>query len=231
MFVRFRETKSRLQVSLAESRRVDGRVQYEHVAQLGSIEAPPTVEDRIAFWQRLHERLSKLSNRLDAATQGKVLGDIHARIPMVTLDEQRALKLENAEAEQRFWAQLQDMHESRASDHQHLAAITERAVAEGKTRAADAGAKAAAAKDRAERLRNGEDVPGGLGKPPMDAERIAREAGMTADDIRHALMMAELPDEAIEAIVEVQSKASEHAGRAAVRRMARLLNNNKTDKP
>jgi hypothetical protein len=29
---------------------------------------------------------------------------------MVTLDEQRALQLRNAEADERFWTQLRDMH-------------------------------------------------------------------------------------------------------------------------
>jgi hypothetical protein len=92
MFVRFRQTQTRLQVSLIETRRIDGRVRHEHIASLGTVDAPPSVEERIAFWQRLHERLAKLSNRVDPAMQGTILGDIHARIPMVTLDEQQALK-------------------------------------------------------------------------------------------------------------------------------------------
>src|SRR5579863_6648831 len=110
MFTRFRETKDRLQVSLVETRRGGGRVRHEHIASLGSIETPPSVEDRIAFWQRLHERLAKLANRVDAATQAKVLADIHARIPMVMIDEQQGSKLEAAEADERFWTGLQDMH-------------------------------------------------------------------------------------------------------------------------
>ncbi len=78
-------------VSLIETRRVDGRVRHQHIASFGSVGAPPSVEDRLTFWQRLHERLAKLSNRLDATAQAKLLGEIHTRIPMVTLDEQRAL--------------------------------------------------------------------------------------------------------------------------------------------
>jgi hypothetical protein len=58
-------------VSLVETRRVDGKVRQEHIAGLGSIEVPPSVADRITFWQRLHERFAKLSNRVDAATQTK----------------------------------------------------------------------------------------------------------------------------------------------------------------
>ena len=47
---------------LVETRRIDGKVRHEHVASFGSVEVPPSVEDRITFWQRLHERLAKLSN-------------------------------------------------------------------------------------------------------------------------------------------------------------------------
>jgi hypothetical protein len=70
---------------------------------LGSIEMPPSVAARIEFWRGLHERLDQLSNRFDAETRGKVMGAVHARVPMVTPDEQRALQLENAkgDAEQR----------------------------------------------------------------------------------------------------------------------------------
>jgi hypothetical protein len=35
------------------------------------------------------KRLAKLANRIDVATQGKLRGELHARIPMVTPDEQR----------------------------------------------------------------------------------------------------------------------------------------------
>ena len=59
-----------------ETRRVGGRVRHEHIASLGSIETPLTVANRVAFWQRVHERLAKLSNRIDPATQGKICGDI-----------------------------------------------------------------------------------------------------------------------------------------------------------
>ena len=55
---------NRLQLSLIETRRCDGKVRHEHIASLGS-----SVAERIAFWTRLHERLAKLANRVDAATQ------------------------------------------------------------------------------------------------------------------------------------------------------------------
>jgi hypothetical protein len=84
MFARFRRSPYLLQVSIVETRRVGGKVRHEHIASLGSIETPLTVANRVAFWQRVHERLAKLSNRIDPATQGKIRGDIHTQIPMIT---------------------------------------------------------------------------------------------------------------------------------------------------
>ena len=91
MFVRFRQSEHCLGLSLvaAPSRR-GGSPRQEHVASLGSIPQPPTVADRIRFWQKLYERLAKLSNRLDAETHRRVLGAAHERVPMVTPDERRS---------------------------------------------------------------------------------------------------------------------------------------------
>ena len=58
MFVRCRQNNSRLQVSLVETSRIDGKVRHEHIASIGSVDVLPSVEDRLAFWQRLHERLA-----------------------------------------------------------------------------------------------------------------------------------------------------------------------------
>jgi hypothetical protein len=90
MLVHFRETAYGLAMNLVENRRENGRICHEHVASLGSIETPPSVAARIEFWRGLHERLAQLSNRLDAETRGKVVVAVHARVPMVTPEEQRA---------------------------------------------------------------------------------------------------------------------------------------------
>jgi hypothetical protein len=100
MLVHFRETPYGLAMSLVETRRESGKVRHEHVASLGSIETPLSVAARIEFWRGLQERLAQLSNRLDAETRGKIMGAVHARVPMVMPDEQRALQLENAKREQ-----------------------------------------------------------------------------------------------------------------------------------
>jgi hypothetical protein len=173
MFVRFRATTCRLQVSLVETRRANGRVRHEHIASFGAVEVPLTIRGRAAFWQRLHERLAKLSNRIDATAQAKLLGEVHARIPMVTIDELVEVKVENAEADERLWSSLREMHEEQTKSLKQLAAGAESGIAENQSAADDAAAKAAEAKERVERLKRGEDVPGGLGKP-VDVEQLPR---------------------------------------------------------
>jgi hypothetical protein len=159
MFVRFRETAYRLQLSLIETRRVDGKVRHEHVASLGSIETPPTVANRIAFWARLHERLARLSNRLDGETQGKVLGAVHARI-------------ENAKADAEQWSRLHGMHAATAEDHKGLAASVASTIARAENHAAEAAVSAKAARERVERIERGENVEG-FGKPLTHEDMIA----------------------------------------------------------
>jgi hypothetical protein len=186
MFVRFRQTRHRLQCSVVETRRVAGKVHHEHVGALGAIEMPPSVADRVAFWAALHRRLFKLSNRIDSEAQNKLLGAVHARIPMPTADEQRQLQRDNAESDERFWAGHRDYCAGTAADLRGLVATTEQAAAQNEAGAADAAAKAAVARERVERIDRGEDVQGGLGKPLTreDLERILLKSGVTKRDLR-----------------------------------------------
>jgi len=85
---------------------------------LARSEVPQTVEARLVFWQRLHDRLAKLANRVDATAQAKIFGDIHAKIPMVMLDEQRGLQLRNAESDEQFWTSMRGMAEDNLAGHQ-----------------------------------------------------------------------------------------------------------------
>jgi hypothetical protein len=222
MFVRFRQTKHRLQASVIETRRIDGKVRHDHIASLGSVEVPLTVVSRLAFWQRLHERLAKLSNRIDAAMQGKIMGEAHGRIPMVTADEQLSLQLENAEAEERFWTGRRDTDQATAEDHKGLAAHVAQVIASSQTAGADAAAKAAAAKERVERIKKGEDVPGGLGKPVTreDFERALIKAGMTKGELRHIKIVGELARLApIKEWIDEVHEAVERARRATIRKL------------
>jgi hypothetical protein len=214
MFVRFRQAGHRLQASLIETRRIDGKVRHEHVASLGSVILPPSVADRITFWQRLHERLGKLSNRVNADTQAKVLGLVHARIPMVTADEQRALQIENAEADVQFWSGIRDMNTATAEDHKGLAAKAAEAITSGEVSAAQADIHAKEAADRIARIKRGEDVQGGLGRAITreDWQRELIAAGITREDLRrfkqvHEIIEAIGFDTFVKAIIDAKDRA------------------------
>jgi hypothetical protein len=197
-------------------------VHHEHIASLGSIANKPSIADRIVFWQGLFDRLGRLANRVNAETQAKILGQVHAKVPMVGADEQQSLKLENAEADERLWSSLRDMHGDLAADHETLAADAERKIRENRAAAQNAGTHADEARHRIERLKRGEDVPGGF-SPPPDFERLLRDAGLTGRDITHMRLMAALPEEAIPAIGRAAVNAMDRELRAAARRYARAL--------
>jgi hypothetical protein len=97
---------------------------------------------------------------------------------MVTIDEQRASQLENAEADEKFWTGLQDMNADQAEGHKGLAALASRKAGEAEAGAADAAKKAAIAKERRGRIAEGETMSGGLGKP-VDFRKVLLDAGFT----------------------------------------------------
>jgi hypothetical protein len=232
MFVRFRQITHRLQVSLVETHRVDGRVRHEHIVSLGSVPVPPSLQDRLAFWQRLHERLSRLSNRVPADMQGKILGDIHARIPMVTLDEIQAAKIEAAEADERFWSGLHEMHTKQIEGHGRLIAAAEGQIAASKAEVEKCAAEAAQAKDRVERLKRGEDVASGLTKP--DVEKMLRESGWSTGEINHARLLSEVTNafgngEVLKLVWERREKVACREEMRTLRRLKRYLDQRKLE--
>jgi hypothetical protein len=110
-------------------------------------------------------RLAKLSNRIDATMQSKILGQMHARIPMVTADEQRALQLANAKEDVRVSSAMQDIHAGQVEDHKGIIAACERAVRDGEAAAAQAGEHKQATQERVAKIERGEDILGGLDRP------------------------------------------------------------------
>jgi hypothetical protein len=150
MFVRFRQTSSRLQLSVVETRRIEGKVRHPHVASLGTIEIPLTVAGRIAFWTKLHDRLAWLANRLRDGMHSEVLGAVHERISMVTADEQRALQLANAKADAEQWSRIHKLHASTVEDHKGFVASVTDKITKGERHAAEAAAQLKTAEERVE---------------------------------------------------------------------------------
>jgi hypothetical protein len=71
MFVRFRQQGRRLQASLMQTWRVSEKMQSEHIASLGSVDAEASVRQRLAFWAKLPERLARLGNRVGPDDQAR----------------------------------------------------------------------------------------------------------------------------------------------------------------
>jgi hypothetical protein len=223
MFVRFRQSRNRLQASLVETRRVAGKVRHEHIASLGAVDVPPSIRERLTFWARLPERLDRLANRIDGDAAGKIYAAVHARIPMVTPEEQRSLQEENAKADEQFWSGLRDMHAENVEGHKGLIATAERAIATGQAGIAEADAKTTAAKERLDRLARGETVAGGFGKP-IAIEEVLKADGWTASDL-HRVRLTHAISEAggFEDLLSEIGRRSELAENSARRAVAARL--------
>jgi hypothetical protein len=68
MFVRFRQQHRRLQANLMQTRRVAGKMQSEHIASLGTVDADVSARERLAFWAKLPESASLASEIASAPT-------------------------------------------------------------------------------------------------------------------------------------------------------------------
>jgi hypothetical protein len=223
MFVRFRQQGRRFQASLMQTRRVSGKMHSEHIASLGSVDVEVSVRERLAFWAKLPGRLARLGNRVGRDDQAKVYAALHARIPMVTADEQRAIQQANAEGDERFWEAMRDMGTASVEEHKALISSAEKRIAEQAPKAAEAGERAQAAKDRLERIRRGESVPGGLGKP-FDVRAALEAAGFTERDLRRMRLLASLTEaEMKQASAKTCAEVVDAADRAAEREARRII--------
>jgi hypothetical protein len=135
----------RLLVGIVENRRVEGKVRQEIVADLGAIDGyllpgfyagldPIIAENemgslhwrcaslyaRAAFWQALHEKLSRLANRIDAQTAAALMAAIHSRIPMLRDGEMQSIDREivihNAQNNLNYAESLIDGNEKELAD-------------------------------------------------------------------------------------------------------------------
>ena len=222
MFVRFRHQGRRLQPSLMQTRRVDGKARSEHIASLGSVDVDVSVRERLAFWAKLPGRLDRLANRVGVDEHGKIYGALHARIPMVTPDEQRTVQEENVNDDERFWEALRDSGAGIVEGHKELIAKAEKTIAEHAPRVEEAGENVQAARDRLECLKRGESVSGGLGKR-LDFEAELKAAGFTTRQLRSMRLLGSLTKAEFEQMLamvraaDLMDKAAEREARRIIR--------------
>jgi hypothetical protein len=199
MYVRFRRQGNRLQASLVQGRRAAGKVHAEHIGALGSVDVEVSVRERVTFWAKVHGRLAALGNRVGAAEHPKIFDALHARIPMVTPDEQRAVQEESFKDDERFWDAMHDLNAASVEEQKGLIASAETKLKGHERAAADAGEKLETAKDRLQRLQRGESVPGGLGKR-LDLPAIIKAAGITPSMLRRMRLFSSMTEAEFEAL-------------------------------
>ncbi len=193
MFVRFRRQANRVQASIVETRRVDGKVVAEHIGALGSVDAAVSLRERIAFWTKLPGRFASLGNRVSPDEHPKLYAALHARVPMPTLDEQRSIQEENAKDDERFWDVMHDLSASAIEGHNALIAKAEKTVAEERPKLVAAAEQRDAARQRLGRLARGEYVAGGLGKK-LDVVAVMKAAGFSTRQMKQMQQMASLSE-------------------------------------
>jgi hypothetical protein len=224
MFTRFRETGRRLQVSLVETHRVDGRIRHSHVAGLGSVAVPASAADRWEFWTKLTFRLETLANRVTGETKAAIVAAVHARIRMLTPEEQKSVQVDYAKEDLRQWEMLHGLNADRLDGHKALAAKAARDIA-----AAEEGAEIGAGVVKAAQAKPAKVEAGELAAvaKPMDAEALFKSLGITRSKVRHMRTMAAIGEDAIPEIIDAGIKASDRAIRAAAR--AILARRGRTD--
>jgi hypothetical protein len=97
MFVRIRKSARRVQFSLVETHRDGGGVRHSHIASLGAVPLDGDAAERGDFWQRLGDRLERLSNRIDEALKAKILAAVCAHVPQPSADESAAAQRERTQ--------------------------------------------------------------------------------------------------------------------------------------
>jgi hypothetical protein len=195
MFVRFRERHGRLLVSLVETRRVAGKVRQEYIADFGAIDMPPSARDRQTYWPKVHERISRLSNRIPSDQVGAIIGAIHARVPMVSVDEVPAINKDGAEKNLKWWQTHQAWCDEQVELHKLMKADVERKVEMWSEQAA----RSRAGVERAQAAIDDPTKPPPPELTRKEMIRILRAAGMTKQDMHRARKVAAMSEEELEA--------------------------------
>jgi hypothetical protein len=198
MFVRFRERNGRLLISLAETRRLDGKVRQEHVADLGAVELAPSIEARVVFWKQLYERWHRISNRIGTEKLGTILGAINARVPMVAVEEYPAARRAKAERGVESWGRHVESCQEQLALYQELKEKIEADMERWSAEAVRAQSNLDAAKAAL-------DDPNAALPPELtyqEAYRIMRAMGWTNQRIYRARKLARMSEEEFERFVK-----------------------------
>ena len=159
--------------------------------------------------------------RVGSDEHPKIYPELHARIPMRTVEDQRAVQEENLKDDERFWDAMRDLNATSADGQKSLIATAEARLKGHERAVADASESLEAAKDRIARLRRGEGVVGSLGKK-FDVVAAMKAAGFTQKMIKRAQSLADLAPAEFEVLLE-RTHAANAVDRALDRELHRLI--------
>jgi hypothetical protein len=167
-------------------------------------------------------RVSRLWH--DAQARARIMGELHAIVPMVTLDAAISGKTEVAKRNVEFSTSLRDMFSEMADGKKAMLANLQREIAECEAQVVAMGDAVKVDQDKLARLEAGEDVPvKELDCAAMVA--ILKSAGLTDADIRHMRRVACLSEAGFDQYSDERIRAmhrhDERSGRTIARRILR----------
>jgi hypothetical protein len=222
MHIRSRLHHRRLQISLIDTRRVEGKVRQQHVASLGSIPPGMTVQDRVKFWTQLHPRLSRLDNRLGPAERARIMGELYAVVPMVPINDAIAGKVDVARRNMDTSTRLRDMFQETVDNQKVMLAKLQRDIAEGEAQVAKMDEAVKRDEHKLNRLEAGEDVPVVTELDYGAVRAICKKAGWTRSMFHRAALMARLDDEGFQEYLD-ELKRLQKDGRGDTRALNMVL--------
>jgi hypothetical protein len=105
----------RLEVSIVETRRENGKVRQHHVASLGSYDLNGGLRQRNDFWADCEDRLGRLANRIGPDID-RLRQAIAARIPPLTDDDRTAMDTAAWDQLEGYWGEMGESRIEQAQD-------------------------------------------------------------------------------------------------------------------
>jgi hypothetical protein len=103
----------RLEVSIVETHRTNGKVRQEHIASLGSCFLPGNLRERERFWINCEARLTRLANRIGPDMDRLRLA-VAVRIPPLTDDDRAVMDSAAWDQLEGWWGDLGESRIKRA---------------------------------------------------------------------------------------------------------------------
>jgi hypothetical protein len=152
MFIRFRQRRERLYISVVESHRVKGVVRQRNVSTLGVVAVGDTATARGLVWRELHEVVGRLGVNGDDAA--RLMETLQSRVPYPTEVELGSDELRQAEHDAKFWDRIHGSTQKLIGDHHSLIATAQDKISDLERDAHREKASAEAARAKAARLAN-----------------------------------------------------------------------------